>query len=106
MGSLGVWAVAVAALLGASGSWLAEGHRSNRRSGVDTASMSRTSSQEPHSMVNIRKHTNTPFSASNPARPPAETARVDREVPTANQISVTEKNVQSHLFMNSFKMIG
>lgn len=36
---------------------------------------------------------NTPFSASNTARPPAETARVDREVPTATQISITEKNV-------------
>ncbi|XP_068457002.1 follistatin-related protein 4 [Clinocottus analis] len=47
MGSLGVWAVA--ALLGASGCWLAEGHKSSRRGGADTATMSRTSSQEPHS---------------------------------------------------------
>lgn len=96
MGSLGVWAVAVAALLGASGCWLAEGHRSNRRSGVDAASMSRTSSQEPHSMVNVRKHTNTPFSASDTARPPAEAARVDREAPTATPISITEENVRKN----------
>nr|XP_019941171.1 PREDICTED: follistatin-related protein 4-like [Paralichthys olivaceus] len=53
MGSLGVWAVAVAALLGTSGCWLAEGHKGSRRDAVDRASMSRTSStsfQEPHSM--------------------------------------------------------
>lgn len=53
MGSMGVWAVAVAALLGTSGCWLAEGHKSSRRSSGDTVSVSRTSSQEPRAMVNI-----------------------------------------------------
>lgn len=52
MGSLAVWAVAVAALLGASGCWLAEGHKSSRRAGLDVASVARTSSREPRSMVN------------------------------------------------------
>ncbi|RVE64132.1 hypothetical protein OJAV_G00143220 [Oryzias javanicus] len=46
MGSLGVWAVAVAALLGTSGCWLAEGHKSNKRGSMDRAS--RVSSHELH----------------------------------------------------------
>ncbi|XP_026184517.1 follistatin-related protein 4 isoform X2 [Mastacembelus armatus] len=49
MGNLGVWAVAVATLLGTSGCWLAEGHKGSRRGSVDTASTSRTSYLEPHS---------------------------------------------------------
>lgn len=53
MGSLGVWAVAVAALLGTSGCWLAEGHKGGRRGGVDTAGVSHGSWQEPRSTVNI-----------------------------------------------------
>ncbi|XP_060911064.1 follistatin-related protein 4 [Labrus mixtus] len=48
MGCLGVWAVVVAALLGTSGCWLAEGHK--RWSNVDTARMSQSSSKEQHSM--------------------------------------------------------
>ncbi|XP_035989924.1 follistatin-related protein 5-like isoform X1 [Fundulus heteroclitus] len=44
MGSLCVWVVAV--LLGSLGCWATEGHRSSRRSGVDT----HTSHQESHSM--------------------------------------------------------
>uniref|UniRef100_A0A8C4GLK2 Follistatin like 4 n=1 Tax=Dicentrarchus labrax TaxID=13489 RepID=A0A8C4GLK2_DICLA len=66
MGSLGVWAVAVAALLGTSGCWLAEGHKSSRRGSVDTASISRTSSQEPHSMEKGKADGNIDQSLSDP----------------------------------------
>lgn len=51
MGSLGVWAVAVAALLGTSGCWLAEGHKSNKRGSMDRAS--HVSSHELHPGVNM-----------------------------------------------------
>ncbi|KAM4545214.1 follistatin-related protein 4 isoform 2-T2 [Odontesthes bonariensis] len=66
MGSLGIWAMAVAALLGTSGCWLAEGHRSSRGSSVDAGSMSRTSSQEPHSMEKGKADRNIDQSRSDP----------------------------------------
>ncbi|XP_044227228.1 follistatin-related protein 4 isoform X2 [Thunnus albacares] len=66
MGSLGVWAVAVAALLGISGCWLAEGHKSSRRGNGDAASMSQTSSQEPHSMDKGKADGNIDQSLSDP----------------------------------------
>ncbi|XP_074467069.1 follistatin-related protein 4 [Sebastes fasciatus] len=66
MGSLGVWAVAVAALLGTSGCWLAEGHKSSRRGSADTATMSRISSQEPHSMEKGKADGNIDQSLSDP----------------------------------------
>ncbi|XP_030601370.1 follistatin-related protein 4 [Archocentrus centrarchus] len=66
MGTMGVWAVAVATLLGTSGCWLAEGHKSNRRSSIDTASMSRTSSQEPHAMEKGKADGNIDQSLSDP----------------------------------------
>ncbi|KAG8008528.1 Follistatin-related protein 4 [Nibea albiflora] len=66
MGSLGVWAVALAALLGTSGCWLAEGHKSGRQGSVDTASMSYTSSQEQHSMEKGKADGNIDQSLSDP----------------------------------------
>ncbi|XP_039474837.1 follistatin-related protein 4 isoform X3 [Oreochromis aureus] len=66
MGSMGVWAVAVAALLGTSGCWLAEGHKSSRRSSGDTVSVSRTSSQEPRAMEKGKADGNIDQSLSDP----------------------------------------
>ncbi|XP_069573409.1 follistatin-related protein 4 [Brachyistius frenatus] len=68
MGSLGVWAVAVAvaALLGTSGCWLAEGHKNSRGGSVDTASVSRTSSQEQRSMEKGKADGNIDQSLSDP----------------------------------------
>lgn len=59
MGSLGVWVLAMAALLGASASLSAEGHRSGRRSDADAAGVLHTSSLEPRSAVSVgeKKHT-------------------------------------------------
>ncbi|KAM9846506.1 follistatin-related protein 4 [Aulostomus maculatus] len=64
MGSWGVWAVAV--LLAASMCWLAEGHKSSRRGNVDTVSMSRTSSQEPHATEKVKADGNIDQSLSDP----------------------------------------
>ncbi|XP_034539449.1 follistatin-related protein 4 [Notolabrus celidotus] len=50
MGSLGVWVLAVATLLGTSVCLLAEGHKGSRWSNMDTAGMSRPSSKEHQSM--------------------------------------------------------
>ncbi|XP_030294648.1 follistatin-related protein 4 [Sparus aurata] len=66
MGSLGVWAVAVAALLGTSGCWLAEGHKGGRRGGVDTAGVSHGSSQEPRSTEKGKADGNIDQSLSDP----------------------------------------
>ncbi|XP_038564865.1 follistatin-related protein 4 isoform X2 [Micropterus salmoides] len=66
MGSLGVWAMAVATLLGTSGCWLAEGHKGSRQGTADTASMSRTSSKEPHSMEKGKAEGNIDQSLSDP----------------------------------------
>ncbi|KAM8834658.1 follistatin-related protein 4 isoform 1-T1 [Synchiropus picturatus] len=49
MGSLGVWAVAVVALMSTSGRWLVDGHKSSRRGNGDSAGTMRTSSEERHS---------------------------------------------------------
>lgn len=48
MGSLGVWAVAVALLLGTSGCWLAEGHKGSKRGSAGPAE---ASTQSPRSTV-------------------------------------------------------
>uniref|UniRef100_UPI003AAC123E follistatin-related protein 4 n=1 Tax=Centroberyx gerrardi TaxID=166262 RepID=UPI003AAC123E len=66
MGSLGVWAVAMAALLGTSGCWLAEGHRNSRRGSMDVAGTTHTSSQEPHSMEKGKADGNIDQSLSDP----------------------------------------
>ncbi|XP_022618256.1 follistatin-related protein 4 [Seriola dumerili] len=70
MGNLGVWAVAVATLLGTSGCWLAEGHKGSRRGSMDKASMSHTSSQEPHSMEKEWSDGNIDQSLSDPDEDP------------------------------------
>lgn len=49
MDGLGVWAVVVA-LLGTSGCWLAEGHKSSKRGSAGTAD---ASTQSPGSTVNV-----------------------------------------------------
>lgn len=51
MGSLGAWVVAMVALLGASASWSADGHQSSRRSSVNVAGVSHSSSLEQRSAV-------------------------------------------------------
>lgn len=50
MGGLGVWAVAVALLLGTSGCWLAEGHKGSKRGSAGPAE---ASTQSPRSTVNV-----------------------------------------------------
>ncbi|KAF3841135.1 hypothetical protein F7725_006997 [Dissostichus mawsoni] len=64
MGSLCVWAVA--ALLGTSGCWLAEGLKTSRRGSVHSATMPRTSSQEPNSMEKGKADGNIDQSLSDP----------------------------------------
>ncbi|XP_071061620.1 follistatin-related protein 4 [Pseudochaenichthys georgianus] len=64
MGSLCVWAVA--ALLGTSGCWLAEGLKTSRRGSVHSATMPRSSSQEPNSMEKGKADGNIDQSLSDP----------------------------------------
>ncbi|KAF7206340.1 follistatin like 4 [Nothobranchius furzeri] len=68
MGSLGVWAVA--ALLGTSGCWLAEGHRSSRQNGVDTAPKLHTSYLEPQSLEKEKADGSIDQSRSDPDEDP------------------------------------
>lgn len=51
MGSLGVWVLAMATLLGALTSWSADGHQSSRRNNVTVASQ--YSSLEPRLAVSV-----------------------------------------------------
>lgn len=51
MGNLGVWAVAVA-LLGTSGCWLAEGHKSTKRGSAGRAGAPHAATQTPPTTVN------------------------------------------------------
>ncbi|KAK5887830.1 hypothetical protein CesoFtcFv8_016392 [Champsocephalus esox] len=64
MGSLCVWAVA--ALLGTSGCWLAEGLKTSRRGIVHSATMPRSSSQEANSMEKGKADGNIDQSLSDP----------------------------------------
>ncbi|XP_068187849.1 follistatin-related protein 4 [Antennarius striatus] len=70
MGSLGVWTVAVAALLGSSGCWLAEGHASSRRGSMDTASVAHSSMQETHSTEKGKADGRIDHSQSDPEEGP------------------------------------
>lgn len=83
MGGLGVWAVAVA-LLGTSGCWLAEGHRSNKRASAGTAE---AATQNPRSTVNVREPTpeglNAPGVTYGYKCARARRAKMHRHVPSA-----------------------
>lgn len=53
MGSLGVWVLAMATLLGALTSWSADGHQSSRRNSVTVAGVSQYSSLEQRLAVSV-----------------------------------------------------
>lgn len=60
MGSLGVWVLAMATLLGALATWSADGHQSSRRSSLNVAGVSHSSSVEQRSAVSVdEKNTQT-----------------------------------------------